>query len=80
MQDVHLVVIWEGGQYISAAFVKESDRDPSIHTVLATLSQIEPESADYQEGLHDSGIIELARKLAAELNDIADQLEETANV
>jgi hypothetical protein len=63
MQDVHLVKIWEGGEYISAAFVKESDRDPRIHTVLATLSQIE-----------------LARKLAAELTDIANQFEETANV
>ena len=58
MQDIHLVKVWEGGEYINAAFVKESDRDPSIHTVLATLSQIE-----------------LARKLAAELTDIANQLE-----
>jgi len=63
MQDIHVVKVWEGGEYVSAAFVKESDRDPSIHTVLATLSQIE-----------------LARKLAAELNDIANQFEETANV
>jgi hypothetical protein len=63
MQNIHLVKVWNGDCYCSTAFVKESDRDPNVHTVVATLSHIE-----------------LARKLAAELNDIADQFEETANV
>jgi len=61
--NVHLVKVWNGDCYFNTAFIKGSDLDPNIHTIVATFAHIE-----------------LARKLAAELTDIANQLEETANV
>lgn len=63
MQSIHLVMVWDGGEYGNAAFIKDSELDPNIHTTIATISQIS-----------------LARKLAAELTDIANQIEETVNV